>query len=183
MVNSNFENAAVLVSLIEALREHGHCGNTHIQKSMFFIQEISEFEDPYPFVLYKHGPYSFTLKEDLSAFLSYRFLDIAIPDNSTVQYSNGPQADMLKQKFWGKAKRYEACINFVAEKLGPKDVRHLEKLSTALFFLNHRPMKEEEIARKIHELKPHISLEDAENSIKLAKELLLEGKNYNPLSS
>ena len=53
-------NGVVITKLIETLRERGSwCGETHVQKAAFFLQELMEVPMRFNFILYKHGPFSF----------------------------------------------------------------------------------------------------------------------------
>src|SRR5438105_554379 len=59
---------AVILDLIKKLRAKGSwCGETHIQKAVFVLQQISKSKMGYKFVLYKHGPYSFDVRDELTA--------------------------------------------------------------------------------------------------------------------
>jgi uncharacterized protein YwgA len=54
--------AAILTRLIEQLRNGGSwCGETHVQKATFFLQELLNVPLSLDFILYKHGPFSFDL--------------------------------------------------------------------------------------------------------------------------
>jgi hypothetical protein len=51
---------ALAVELAKQLRAEGSwCGETHLQKATFIIQDMTKANLGYKFVLYKHGPYSF----------------------------------------------------------------------------------------------------------------------------
>ena len=59
--------AALLTRLIELLRKKGSwCGETHIQKSTFFVQNLMKVPLSFDFILYKHGPFSFDLRDELT---------------------------------------------------------------------------------------------------------------------
>ena len=62
------ERYAALLKLVRATNEAGSwSGETHIQKSVFFLQEALATELGYGFILYKlykHGPFSFELRDD-----------------------------------------------------------------------------------------------------------------------
>jgi uncharacterized protein YwgA len=58
------QNRAILVTLIKSLRSKGSwCGETHIQKAAFFLQQLTGVPIDFDFILYKHGPFSFDLRE------------------------------------------------------------------------------------------------------------------------
>ena len=57
---------AVVAQLVKVIRmNQGWAGETHIQKTLFFLQELLQVPTGYDFVLYKHGPYDFDLHDDL----------------------------------------------------------------------------------------------------------------------
>ena len=60
--------ASLLTRLIAGLREAGSwCGETHIQKAMFFLQELMHVPFEFKFILYRYGPFSFDLRYELTA--------------------------------------------------------------------------------------------------------------------
>ena len=57
---------ALLAELIEKLQENGSwCGETHVQKCAYFLEDLLGVPVGCEFVLYKHGPYSFDLHDAL----------------------------------------------------------------------------------------------------------------------
>ncbi len=157
---------AVLMALIESLKNNGSwCGETHIQKTIYFLQRMLDSDLGHEFMLYKHGPYSFELNEELGRLRADNLLEV-VP-----QYPYGPR--MLPGKAWVDLKEtFPETINHYAEKiaflgqwLGTKGVAELEKLSTALYVTKDLDVKEEQRAEKIHELKPHVSLEEAREAL------------------
>lgn len=68
---------AVLLSLVEKLRQAGSwCGETHVQKATYFLQEVAGVPLGFPFILYKHGPFSFDLRDELTAMRADGFLTL-----------------------------------------------------------------------------------------------------------
>ena len=62
-----FGRAAVLLSLIEKLRDgDSWCGETHVQKGTYFLQDLLGVPLEFDFILYKHGPFSFDLSDEIS---------------------------------------------------------------------------------------------------------------------
>jgi uncharacterized protein YwgA len=67
---------AVLLSLMNEMRAKGSwCGETHIQKSVYFLQELLEVPMNLEFILYKHGPYSFDLADAVTAMRADSLLE------------------------------------------------------------------------------------------------------------
>ncbi len=61
------ENAAVVVELVEQLgRRNSWCGATHLQKTAYFLRELTSVPLDFDFVLYKHGPFSFDVQSEIS---------------------------------------------------------------------------------------------------------------------
>ena len=68
------EQQAIVVETIARLRSHGSwAGETHVQKSLFFLKNLLRVPLNYNFVLYKHGPYSFDLHHDVGKMRAYQF--------------------------------------------------------------------------------------------------------------
>jgi len=60
--------AALLTQLIERLRRRGSwCGETHVQKATLFLQDLTRIPMGFDFILYKHGPFSFDLRDELTS--------------------------------------------------------------------------------------------------------------------
>jgi len=68
-------------------------------------------------------------------------------------------------------------VDFVVSKLADFGVATLERLATALYFTKLEPIADlEERARKIHEVKPHISKHAALDAVKRVEDILAEWK-------
>jgi len=67
---------AVLLSLINEMKAKGSwCGETHIQKAAYFLQALMQVPMSFKFILYKHGPYSFDLSDEVTALRADRLLE------------------------------------------------------------------------------------------------------------
>lgn len=158
------QKKAVILKLVESLQERGSwCGETHIQKATYCLQELTSIPLEFNFILYKHGPFSFDLRDELTAMRAYGFLDIRLNP-----YPYGPSlcitklAKALIQDFPKTLNKFNKKIGFVAETLGEKGVAELERLATALYVTRKVGSKNiDERANTIHKLKPHVSIEDA----------------------
>ena len=82
----------------------------------------------------------------------------------------GRDADYLDRRYSSVGECYSRQIDFVASKLGDKGVRELEKLATALF-VAREVGEASKRATRIVELKPHISLAEAMDSVREIGEL------------
>jgi uncharacterized protein YwgA len=177
------QRAAVLVSLVKSLRENkSWCGETSVQKAAYFLQELLEVPLDFDFVLYKYGPYSFELSEELTSLCADSFLDLEIRDSRySPSYLPGEMEDFLFDKFPKTAKRFREQVEFVSVRLGNRHVPELERLATALYV---RLAKEDvpsvkKRAAKIRKLKPHVSESDAREAIEEVDEMFTELSKLN----
>jgi hypothetical protein len=171
----------ILIRLIEALRDKGSwCGETHVQKATYFLQELVGAQTGFDFILYKHGPFSFDLSDELAAMRSDRLVTLRVQDS---RYGPSilpePAANVLKQRFPKTLRDYEHRVALVAEKFGNKRVVELERLATALYVL--RDLGDTTDVKKcvdrIHALKPHISKEDAAGALQMVQAWSQETKD------
>lgn len=158
------ENAAIIVRLVEQLRgRNSWCGATHLQKTAYFLTELTKVPLDLDFVLYKHGPFSFELQDEISYLVGNDLLDLR-PNQPPYGPSleKGDRAHLLMQRFGSVADRYKQQIAFVAEYLASKGVVDLEKLGTALWVTENTEAKTpDERAREMVERKPHIGPAEA----------------------
>ena len=174
---STLKRGAIVLSLVEALREHNSwCGETSIQKATYFLKEALKVPLDYTFVLYKYGPYSFQLTDDLTALRADGVLDLELRDpRYAPSYFPGRMSKFIHKRMPNTIARYEKQIDFVARKLGEMNITELEKIATALYVLqeNHRKSSKGE-AHRICDLKPHISLLEARAAINQVRKFVEE---------
>ena len=73
------KRSALVIALIEQLRNKGSwCGETHIQKTIYFLQELLRVPLGFEFILYKHGPYSFDLSDELTAMRADELVELKL---------------------------------------------------------------------------------------------------------
>ena len=172
------QRAALLLSLIENLKAKGSwCGETHIQKTVYFLQKLLKVPFKFEFVLYKHGPYSFDLSDEISFLRAHEILEIQPRDYPYGQkICPGKPSMEIKERFPRTLKKYEQHIKFITDKLAEKNVAELERLATALYVAEEIGYQEDKgkMAKSICELKPHVLINDARNAILELDEIIEE---------
>ncbi len=161
---------ALIVDLLKKLHEHGSwCGETHIQKAMYISQDLAKANFGYKFVMYKHGPFSFDLKDELSAMRANGIIEFVFP-----QQDYGPSIRVTKfgervyKMNLENIEDFQRTNAFVADWLAASDVRSLEKVATAYYVTKKNPRDPvSERAKKISSLKPHVDILAAEEAIKI----------------
>jgi hypothetical protein len=153
------ERAALLSSLGRELIDNGSwCGETHLQKAVYLLQEVFTVPTAFDFVLYKFGPFSFPEQP---------YGPRLIPTERSGQ---------LEKQFSKAVSEFYGPVSFCAQRLGSLGVAELEKLATALYVTREygKDLKAKQRARRLSELKPHIDSRDALDAIVAIDELLAE---------
>ena len=158
---------AVLLSLINEMKAKGSwCGETHIQKATYFLQELLGVPMNFEFILYKHGPYSFDLSDEVTAMRAVSLLEYL------TRLPYGPSLFPTKEgkefllRYPKTLSNYADKINFVADKIGILGVADLERLATALYVTFNENSERKSRDDKIIELKPHIKIDEAREAVK-----------------
>ena len=162
------QRAAVLTRLIRRLRDRGSwCGETHIQKATFFLQELTDGHLGFAFTMYRYGPYSFDLRDDLTGLRADNIVRLA------AQWPYGPRmepterSDYIQGLYPRTLATYANGIDMVAKWLGSKGVTELERWSTALYVIRRTAasVPRETIIGEIVQLKPHVSRAEAGEAV------------------
>jgi len=169
---------AVLLQFIEELRTHGSwCGETHIQKATYFLEELMRVPLGYEFILYKHGPYSFDLSDDLSDMRAKLFLKVVPQPPYGPRLQPGENSQVLTRLFAKLTRPYSSQLAFIARNIGKKIVVELEKLGTSLYVTTKGPKRPGDArAEKVSALKPHIALKEARQAVAEVDALIVASK-------
>jgi hypothetical protein len=129
----------------------------------------------FDFILYKHGPFSFDLRDEINVMRAFDLLDLE------VQYPYGPRlkdtdrGKALCERFPKTIATYETQIDYIADKLGDKGVVDLERLATAYYVtLGNADRSQGDRADAIVKLKPHIKPESARQAVEDVDALIAE---------
>ena len=155
----------VITELACGLFEHeSWCGETHLQKATYFLQKLMGVPTEFEFILYKHGPFSFDLRDHLTEMRAYGLIEL-VPRPYPYGPSMAPTSTgkELKNRFPKTLAKHQRAIAFVASKLESKGVVQLEKLATALFVSGELGEGASAKARadRVCELKPHLTRDQA----------------------
>jgi hypothetical protein len=161
--------AAILTELTDQMAARGSwCGETHLQKSAFFLQELLGVPMEFEFTLYKYGPYSFDLGDELTALQADELLALKMRHRGYgPSYETTETSRVLRTRFPVTLGKFHDEISFVARTFGEKGVVELERLATALFVTRENPQTTsvDARARRLHQLKPHVSIQHANAAI------------------
>lgn len=167
------ERKAILFKLIEEMNEKGSwSGETHVQKAVYFLQRGCKVPIDYDFILYKYGPFSFELKEDLIEMKIKDFISEILKPPYGPSLTPGGKFEIYRELFLRNVQKYKEQLTFVAENISNYPVDSLEKVSTALYVLKEEKLDDDKkVAARINSLKPHISIREAEDAVKKVRSL------------
>ncbi len=154
------DKRAILCHLVDKLRKHGSwCGETHVQKATYLLKHLVDVPIDFDFLLYKHGPFSFELRDELALLRSARVLELQ------PKGPYGPKLRVADSISTMAAERYQPETNLVAQTVGSRGASQLEALSTALLVTLDSPGDLVSRSDRLCQLKPHLKRPDAEQAL------------------
>ena len=177
---NSLKKAAIITTLIDTMRQKGSwCGETHLQKATYFLQELLNVPLDFNFILYKHGPFSFDLRDELTALRANEMINIepqALPFGPRINSTKGGKK--VQNNHPKTIKRYKKPIQFIADKIDAKGVLDLERLTTALYVTRQtgRDSSIEERVDKFIDLKPYFSSSEASSAFEIVDQMIEESK-------
>src|SRR5262249_15053711 len=136
----------------------------HLQKATYLLQTLLQVPTSYVFILYKHGPFSFDLRDELTALQADRLMELrAQPAPYGPSFLPTVTSADFRRRYPITLGRYAEEVEFVARALGGKGVAELERLATALFVTREGDgtATAEQRGQRLHELQPHVTLTQA----------------------
>jgi hypothetical protein len=160
-------------TLADALRRNGSwCGETHLQKARFMLQEIGHVDTGFEFVLYKHEPFSFDLRTKINAMIGAGLLSLERHVGYGPTLVKTAAADRIIDAFPKTIAQVGAPIEFVASQIGDAGVADLERLATALFLINRNADKsDDQVAEDLRRLKPHVAEDAALDAVRTVRQM------------
>ena len=163
------KRAALIITLTDSLkRKDSWCGETHIQKAGYFLQELLRVPMGFSFILYRHGPFSFDLRDELTSLRADGLMTLELRNSCGPHFVTTEAGQRIQRTFPKTVGRYRDAVEFVASTLGDKNVVELERLATALFVTlapNGGDMSADQRAERLNEIKGHIPLEVARDAV------------------
>jgi uncharacterized protein YwgA len=174
------QKAAILTELADRLRRKGSwCGHTHMQKATYFLQDLLGVPTGFEFILYKHGPYSFDLSEELTALRADYLIEF---DHRSPDYGPGlvptQTSAELRARYPVTLAKHAREIEFISHVFGSKGVAELERLATALYVTREIVGACNPGTRvgRLRELKPHVSPAEALDAVQEFDRIAAEAK-------
>jgi len=161
--------ASIILSLIDQLKAKGSwCGETHIQKTGYVLQELLGVPLEFDFVMYKHGPFAFDLRDELTALRADGLLELDVQSPYGPKYVTTQRGKDIQDLHPKTLAKHEEALEFVAEQFGNKKATELERLTTALLITRDPGFADASVngrARELHRLKPHVPESEARGAV------------------
>lgn len=166
MTKEELRDSAILGRIVERVEATGRfCGETLLQKSAYFLKEMFGAPISAPFRIYYYGPFSFDLRDTLGTMEALEIVQTA-PHEWGATYRIGKRYPQIQQQFRRTLETIEPHLQWVERELVPLGVKDLEPLATALFLRRESPnASRDELAGRLHEIKPHVSVDAARTAI------------------
>jgi hypothetical protein len=167
---------AVIAGLTRRLHDRGSwTGETHLQKATYLLRELCDVPFDFDFILYKHGPFSFELRDELGSMRADRLLEREVqppPYGPRIVVSD--RGLELEERFGRTMERYGDALDWVADRLGDRGVMELERLATALWVTRELPdgASVADRAAALTAVKPHVSNSDAAEAVREIDDML-----------
>jgi len=164
-----YQQASIIFELINRLRQHGSwCGEAHVQKATYLLKDLCDVPLNFDFILYKYGPFSFELRDELTAFRADGLIILEPKSYYGPRLKVTELGQSLLTRFPRTLSKYRDYINSVTKPLGARGVSDLECLATALYITKnyHGAPSIRDRVQKLRDEKPHVSAKSAEEAIR-----------------
>ena len=170
---NRLQKAALISEMLDRMIERGSWGGeTHLQKCLFFLQSMRGVPTDYVFQLYKYGPFSFDLRDELVHLQAEGMVQLdprSASYGSSLKTSEASQT--LRRYFPKTLDKYGRAIDLIADHFGKLNASELGKLATAYYFhLEDTDRSDEDVGKKVNAVKSYISvMEGAEAARRIRK--------------
>lgn len=166
MTMNDPQRSAIVATLVKDCRaRNGFCGETMVQKSVFVMQELLKVPLGFDFQLYIYGPYSFELQHHLGSMMADDMIAVQ-PTEYGATFEPGEQIAYLETHTAKTIDEHRNAVEFVVRHLAGRGVKQLERVATALYFtVTTDDTSVEGRSKKIREVKPHVSADEAQKAV------------------
>jgi hypothetical protein len=173
---SEFSKLAIMTDLVK--RAPGIIGRTGLMKCLFFLKTLKNVPLPYTFRLYTYGPFDSHVLEDLQyaeSLGAIRSTLVAYPGGYGYQLQAGPEADKVEERASDFVNKHRESITWVLQEFGNRTAIDLEMASTLIyidrtFADKGSKVQIAELAKSVHDVKPHLTTDVIEREARRLKE-------------
>ena len=166
-IDENWGRFALIVDIAARFdAENITLGKTALQKVVFLLERVFGLDFEYDFTLYNYGPYCQDLDRDLEIVQGYRGVTVQY-DASYGGYRIKPSdlsEDLLRR---GRQATDDArsSLNQLISDYGRFTAKELELRSTIIYLASAHYVGEEDLMKRLKEVKPHFSWKQIETGL------------------
>lgn len=160
-----YANQAIVLELLKLMKSASSwCGETHLQKSVFILEYgLSNSSLHYAYIMYKHGPYSFDLHDELSSMISNGMIEVESRNGYGSSLFVSDLGMRILERFPNTVGAQRDDLSMVASRFSAKTATELERIATALFVqTRYKDLDREQQYEKFREFKPYLPEGSAE---------------------
>jgi hypothetical protein len=161
----DFHNKLAGVALIAHLvaRAPTKLGRTAVMKCLFLLKVLKHVPMPYSFGLYTYGPFDSDVLDDLQYAESLGAVEGMLVEYTRArgyEYQRGPKLEEVEKQAQDFLAHHEKSIDWVLDEFGKRSAINLEMASTLVFIdrVSKAGLTIADLARKVHEVKPHLAI-------------------------
>jgi len=146
---------------------------------MYLLQDLLDVPIEFPYILYRHGPFSFDLSDALTALRADELLVLepqAPPYGP--RYAPTKMSARLEDAYDETLTTYDGELSFAADVIDGRSVGDLERLATALYVTKRRESEHDgsvqSRAECLNRLKPHVSVQAAAKAVEEIDKLIAQ---------
>ncbi len=145
---------------------------TVVQKIIFLIQELSNINFGYSYILHFYGPYSAELSNDLDYLDFQNIIKIKFDDKIgyDIEVKNEASTYIEKLSDRSRKKNIKSTIKYLLDKCRPINTRSMELLGTVLFFVK-KGIEGNELKKTVKVLKPKFSDKEIKEAIEVVNSM------------
>jgi len=145
-------------------------------KCLFFLKVVKHVPLPYNFGLYTYGPFDSDVLDDLQYAEALGAVEgtlVQYQRGRGYEYQRGPKLEEVEKQSRQFLSCHEQSINWVLSEFGRRSAIDLEMASTLVYIdrvTNGKKSTIADLARKVHEVKPHLALDTIEREARTLKD-------------
>lgn len=166
-----WERYALIAELAQRFERNAiMLGKTSLQKMIFLLQRAFKIDCEYAYTLYNYGPYCPDVARDLDIVEGFRGVLVRYnPSYGGYDIQPGAANEELRKRGGEFLQQVSGALEKLIADYGRSSTKDLELRSTIVYMVKPE-RNDEELVGRVHEVKPHFSLEQISAALQELKE-------------
>jgi uncharacterized protein len=150
-------------------------GRTAVMKCLFLLKVLKHVPMPYSFGLYTYGPFDSDVLDDLQYAEALGAVEGTLVEYARArgyEYQRGSKLEELEKQAQDFLTLHRESVDWVLDEFGSRSAINLEMTSTLVFIdrVSKPNVTIVDLAKKVHEVKPHLAISTIETEARNLKE-------------